>query len=56
MTPHRVDALVYVHNNLHLLSRSTPQYHYEETKMWDVAIAEFGSLDDSGFLEVADFS
>ncbi|MCI01802.1 hypothetical protein A2U01_0022831, partial [Trifolium medium] len=56
MTPYRAEALVYVHSNLRLLSRSTPQYHHEETKMWDVAGDEFGSLDDSGFLEVVDLS
>lgn len=37
------------------LSR-TPQYHQEETKMWNVIGDEFGSLDDSEFLEVADLS
>jgi len=41
MTPHRAEALVYVHSNLRLLSRSTPQYHQEETKMWDAAGDEF---------------
>jgi len=53
---HVVKALVYVRNNLRLLSRSTPHYHQDETKMWDVAGAKFGSLDDRGFLEFADFS
>ena len=42
MTPHRAEALVYVHSNLRLLSRSTPQYHQEESKIWDVARDEFG--------------
>ncbi|XP_058729605.1 uncharacterized protein LOC131601743 [Vicia villosa] len=56
MAPHRAEALVFVHSNLRLLSRNTPQYHQEETKMWDVAGDEFGSLDDSGFLEVANLS
>jgi len=31
-------------------------YHQEETKMWDVVGDEFGSLDDSGFLEVVSLS
>ncbi|RZB66100.1 hypothetical protein D0Y65_041950 [Glycine soja] len=46
MTPHRAEDLVFVHSNLRLLSRNTPQYHQEETKMWDVAGDDFGSLDD----------
>ena len=32
------------------------QYHQKETKMWDIARDEVGSLDDSGFLEVVDLS
>jgi hypothetical protein len=56
MTPHIEEGLVYVHSNLRLLSRSTPQYHQKETKMWDVARDEVGSLDDSGFLEIVDMS
>ncbi|RZC09552.1 hypothetical protein D0Y65_016056, partial [Glycine soja] len=42
--------------NLRLLSRNTPQYHQEETKMWDVAGDDFGSLDDCGILEIASLS
>ncbi|KAH1242077.1 hypothetical protein GmHk_07G019491 [Glycine max] len=53
MTPHRDEDLVFVHSNLRLLSRNTPQYHQEETKMWDVAGDDFGSLDDCGVLEIA---
>ena len=53
MTPHRVEDLVFVHSNLRLLSRNAPQYHQEETKMWDVAGDDFGSLDDYGILEIA---
>ncbi|RZC24731.1 hypothetical protein D0Y65_003768 [Glycine soja] len=44
------------HSNLRLLSRNTPQYHQEETKMWDVAGDDFGSLDDCGILEIASLS
>ncbi|KAG5051638.1 hypothetical protein JHK87_003836 [Glycine soja] len=36
--------------------RNTPQYHQEETKMWDVAGDDFGSLDDCGILEIASLS
>ncbi|KAL2992789.1 hypothetical protein AAZX31_10G067800 [Glycine max] len=56
MAPHRAEDLVFVHNNLRLLSRNTPQYHQEETKMWDVAGDDFGSLDDCGILEIASLS
>ncbi|KAL5137161.1 hypothetical protein HKD37_10G027571 [Glycine soja] len=56
MAPHRVEDLVFVHSNLRLLSRNTPQYHQEETKMWDVAGDDFGSLDDCGILEIVSLS
>ncbi|RZC13791.1 F-box/LRR-repeat protein [Glycine soja] len=56
MTPHRAEDLVFVHSDLRLLSRNTPQYHQEETKMWDVAGEDFGSLDDYGILEIASLS
>ena len=56
MAPHRAEDLIFVHSNLWLLSRNTPQYHQEETKMWDVAGDDFGSLDDCGILEIASLS
>ncbi|KAL5172115.1 hypothetical protein HKD37_16G044935 [Glycine soja] len=56
MAPHRAEELVFVHSNLRLLSRNTPQYHQEETKMWDVAGDDFGSLNDCGILEIASLS
>ncbi|KAL3019145.1 hypothetical protein AAZX31_05G066300 [Glycine max] len=56
MAPHRAEDLVFVHSNLRLLSRNTPQYHQEETKMWDIAVDDFGSLDDYGILEIASLS
>ena len=56
MAPHRAEDLVFVHSNLRFLSRNTPQYHQEETKMWDVAGDAFGSLDDCGILEIASLS
>lgn len=56
MTPQRAEDLVFVHSNLRLLSRNSPQYQEEETKMWDIAGDNFGSLDDSGILEVANLS
>ncbi|KAG5151812.1 hypothetical protein JHK84_028284 [Glycine max] len=56
MTSHRAEDLVFVHSNLRLLSRNTPEYHQEETKMWDVAGDDFGSLNDCGILEIASLS
>ncbi|XP_057418312.1 uncharacterized protein LOC130712497 [Lotus japonicus] len=37
MTPERAKDLVFVHSNLRLISRSSPQYHEGETKMLDIA-------------------
>ncbi|KAJ1377248.1 Ribonuclease H-like superfamily [Sesbania bispinosa] len=56
LAPHKAEDLVFVHSNIRLLSRNSPQYHQEETKMWDIAGDEFGSLDECGILEVANLS
>ncbi|KAL2341147.1 hypothetical protein Fmac_009087 [Flemingia macrophylla] len=56
MAPHRAQDLVFVHSNLRLLSRNSPQYNQEETKLWDIAGDEFDSLDEFGILEVANLS
>ncbi|KAJ1398315.1 Ribonuclease H-like superfamily [Sesbania bispinosa] len=56
MEPHRVEDLVFVHNNLRLLSRNSPQYYEEKTKLWDIAGDEFDLLDEFGILEVANLS
>ncbi|XP_058180057.1 uncharacterized protein LOC131298593 [Rhododendron vialii] len=56
MTPQRAEDLVYIHSNLRLLSRRSPQYCNGVTKMWDIAGDQFGSLDDVGMLEVANLS
>ncbi|GJR22092.1 hypothetical protein Tco_0970619 [Tanacetum coccineum] len=61
LTPKRAEDLVFVHNNLRLLSRSTEQYLDEKTKMWDVKMwdvggDEFGTMEDTGFLELAQLS
>ncbi|CAL5427429.1 unnamed protein product [Camellia sinensis] len=56
MTPQRVEDLVFVHSNLRLLSRRTPQYLEGETKLWDIAGDTFDSFDDVGMLEVANLS
>ncbi|GFZ02118.1 hypothetical protein Acr_15g0007270 [Actinidia rufa] len=41
MTPQRAEDLVFVHSNLRLLSRRSPQYCSGETKMWDIAGDQF---------------
>ena len=56
LTPKHAKDLVFVHNNLRLLSRSTDQYLDEKPKMWDVGGDEFGTLEDMGFLELAELS
>ncbi|CAH9118983.1 unnamed protein product [Cuscuta epithymum] len=56
LTPKRAEDLVFVHNNLRLLSRSSEQYTDEKTKMWDVGGDEFGNLEDMGYLALANLS
>lgn len=56
MTPQRAEDLVFVHSNLRLLSRRSPNYHEGENKMWDVGGDAFDSLDGVGVLEIADLS
>ncbi|KAK7300483.1 hypothetical protein RJT34_11327 [Clitoria ternatea] len=56
LAPKRAEDLVFVHNNLRLLSRNSDQYKDEKTKMWDVGGDEFGNLDDLGYLEFANLS
>ena len=53
LTPKRAEDLVFIHNNLRLLSRSTSAYNDEKTKMWDVGGDDFGSMEDVGILEFA---
>jgi len=38
MAPEKAKDLVYVHTNLHLLSRSTSQYNEGERNMWDLGV------------------
>ncbi|PRQ41046.1 putative HAT dimerization domain, ribonuclease H-like domain-containing protein [Rosa chinensis] len=56
ITPQRAEDLVFVHNNLRLLSRRTPQYKCGE--MWDIGGDDFDSMDtvNGGILEVANLS
>ncbi|GAB4843140.1 hypothetical protein Ancab_040449 [Ancistrocladus abbreviatus] len=56
LTPKRAEDLVFIHNNLRLLSRNTLQYRDERTKMWDVGGDEFGTMEDIGILEFAELS
>ncbi|XP_057432298.1 uncharacterized protein LOC130725055 [Lotus japonicus] len=58
MTPERAKDLVFIHSNLRLISRSSPQYHEGETKTWDIAGDAFEFLDEGGcgILEVANLS
>ena len=55
MMPQRVEDLVFIHSNLHLLSRKTPEYSKGETKAWDI-VGDVDSLKDVGMLEVANLS
>ena len=71
LTPQRADDLVYVHNNLRLLSRRSPNYNnlrllprrspnYNEgeSKMWDIGGDSFDSMniENAGILEITDLS
>ncbi|KAL0284326.1 UNVERIFIED_CONTAM: hypothetical protein Sangu_2831700 [Sesamum angustifolium] len=53
ITAQRAQHLVFVHNNLRLLSRKTPQYMQGDTKMWDVAGDAFETIEDVGILKIA---
>ncbi|KAF2306999.1 hypothetical protein GH714_023189 [Hevea brasiliensis] len=50
------EDLVFIHNNLRLLSRNSSQYYDEKTKLWDVGGDQFGSMEDVGVLEFANLS
>ncbi|XP_048139360.1 uncharacterized protein LOC115735362 isoform X2 [Rhodamnia argentea] len=56
MTQKRGEDLVFIHNNLRLLSRKSPQYAEGETKMWDIGGDAFDTFEDVGVLEVASLS
>lgn len=57
MTPKRAGDLAFIHNNLRLLSRNSEKYMMDDkSKMWDVGGDTFDTLEDSGFLEFAEFS
>ncbi|KAL1352817.1 hypothetical protein AAHE18_06G195400 [Arachis hypogaea] len=53
----RAENLVFVHTNLRLLSRKTPQYNKGETMMWDIAGDAFSPIDEENCVfEVAHLS
>ncbi|GJV00680.1 hAT dimerization domain, ribonuclease H-like domain protein [Tanacetum coccineum] len=52
LTTSRAQDLVFIHNNLRLLSRNPN----DDEKMWDVGGDAFDSMEDVGFLEFADLS
>ncbi|KAL3731259.1 hypothetical protein ACJRO7_028178 [Eucalyptus globulus] len=56
MTPKCAEDLVFIHSNLRLLLRKSPQYAEGETKMWDIGEDAFDSFEDVGVLEVANLS
>ncbi|GJN25599.1 hypothetical protein PR202_gb13445 [Eleusine coracana subsp. coracana] len=53
LTPERAEDLVYVHNNLRLLSRSTNDYLTGPSKMWDVGADEHETFDGINVLQGA---
>ena len=57
LTPQRAEDF-YVHNNLRLLSKRSPNYNEGESKMWDIGGDGFDSMDieNAGILEIADLS
>ncbi|KAL9689719.1 hypothetical protein QQ045_010108 [Rhodiola kirilowii] len=54
----RAEDLVFIHNNLRLLSRKNPEYLDEKTKMWDVGGSAdvFGSLEETNIHQFVDLS
>lgn len=56
LAPERAEDLVFVHNNLRLLSRKAEDYKTGPCRMWDVGGDGFESLSGVGILEVADLS
>jgi len=54
--PERAEDLVFVHNNLRLMSRRTESYKTGANRMWDVWGDGFESFSGVGILEVASLS
>ncbi|KAF2303564.1 hypothetical protein GH714_019188 [Hevea brasiliensis] len=53
LTPKGAEDLVFIRNNLRLLSRNSSQYYDAKTKLWDIGGDQFGSIEDIGVLEFA---
>ena len=56
LTPERAEDLVFVHNNLRLLSRSTDDYISGPSKMWDIGGDGFETFDGVGVLQLANLT
>lgn len=56
MIPQHTKDLVFIHNNLHLLSSRTLGYLKGETKMQGITSEKFDSFEYVGVLEVANLS
>ena len=58
LKPQRVEELVFVHNNLQLMSRRSQNYNEGESKMWDIGGHGFDLMDIENveLLKIADLS
>ncbi|XP_010473954.1 PREDICTED: uncharacterized protein LOC104753391 [Camelina sativa] len=56
LTTSRAEDLVYIHNNLRLLSRNTDEYQNEKTKQWDVGGDESDIQAEAGIMELSNLS
>ena len=56
LTPQRAEDLVFVHNNLCLMSRRSPNYNEGESKMWDIGGDDSMDIKNTGILENANLS
>jgi len=55
MAPKCAKDIVFIHSNIHLLSRNSSEYKELETKLWDIVGDDF-SLDEIEILEIASLS
>ena len=56
LTPSRAEDLVFVHNNIRLLSRKSEEYLKGSSQMWDIGGDNHETFDGAGVLELADLS
>nr|XP_034580677.1 uncharacterized protein LOC117843997 [Setaria viridis] len=56
LTPERAEDLVFVHNNLRLLSRSSDEYLTGPSQMWDIGGDGFEIFDGVGILQAANLT